>query len=397
MVIILAVVSTGSVIGIKRYNTSQNYKKHLNVASSYMSAEQYDNAITAYKEALKYTNDTNINKQIELANVLKNSKEVYDTAVKQMNDKKYLDAIETFDKVDKQDVKRYSASQKKIVECKKSYIAGNLKIANDDLKINKFDEANKYLNDILKIDANNSDAKKLRDDITRAIQKQNEEEKIKLNSAPTMFVAKATKNIDINSDLGKKINNLISNVVTSIQPSENGDITNAKSIKFGVIDIMRNNEKIIEYTHNDNTELSCRLKSSEIEQVVYKYFGIKNTSKNTVNDNGYKITYDNNYYYFSGITITDASISTLDKLIDQGNSIFVAYGTTYSYGIDYLCENIYIKTNKDFDFTKMYDMNNKQLRNLIQEYSNSFNKELKFEIIIKKVNNNYYVTNYKKL
>ena len=53
--------------------------------------------------------------------MLKTSKEVYDTAINQLSDKQYLEAIDTFKKVDKQDIKRYSDSEKKIVECKKSY------------------------------------------------------------------------------------------------------------------------------------------------------------------------------------------------------------------------------------------------------------------------------------
>lgn len=204
-------------------------------------------------------------------------------------------------------------------------------------------------------------------------------------------------NIDVNSEFGSRINNLISNVVQSIEPSETGDITYDKYIKFGVIDIMRNNWDIIDNSKYYETPY-LRLKSSQIEQASYKYFGITNEFKHSANDNGYEILYnsDDDYYYFDGITITESSISTLDELIDQGDGIFIAYGKTYCFGIDYLCENI-IKTNKEFNYTQMYTMSNQDLKNLIQSYPNLFDSNFQFKINIKKVDDNYYITSYKKL
>lgn len=203
-------------------------------------------------------------------------------------------------------------------------------------------------------------------------------------------------NIDVNSEFGSRINNLISNVVQSIQPSETGDITYDEYIKFGVINIMRNNWDIIDRSKYDETS-RLRLKSSQIEQASYKYFGVTNEFKHSANDNGYDILYNNDdYYYFHGITITESSISTLDKLIDQGEGTFVAYGKTYCFGIDYLCEDV-MKTNKEFNYNQMYTMSNQDLKNLIHSYPNSFDSNFQFKIIIKKVNDNYYITSYKKL
>ncbi|MGH4138396.1 hypothetical protein [Clostridium sp.] len=177
--IILVVIGTGSFIGVKSYNTNQNYKKYLSQANTYVSKEQYDKAVQSYQEAFKCKNDANINKQIELAKVLKASKLTYDKAVKQMSDKQYLDAADTFKKVDKLDVKKYVDSQNKIIGCKKLYITDKFNIANDDLKNNKLDDANKVLADIFKVDAANADGLKLKDDIAKVLQKQKDIEAYK--------------------------------------------------------------------------------------------------------------------------------------------------------------------------------------------------------------------------
>ncbi|MGH4138401.1 hypothetical protein [Clostridium sp.] len=182
------------------FNKIKPYNDALNKANKAIVVEEYDKALAAYTEALSYKKDVNISDSVDFAKLLKKSKENYDLADKQMNDKKYLDAIDIFIKVDKQDNKRYSITQNKIIECMKSYIADSLNNANDSLKINKFDDANKYIDNVLKVDANNSDAKKLKDDITKTMQRQNEdesnrkaqqEEKVKLNSAGT-FISEDT-------------------------------------------------------------------------------------------------------------------------------------------------------------------------------------------------------------
>lgn len=151
------------------------YNALLNSANQAVLSEDYDKAVTLYIKALNYKKSEDVSKKIELAKVLKKSKGSYDTAVKEMNDKKYLEAIDDFKKVDKQDSKRYETTQGKISECSKLCIADNLKNASDNLKNNKYDDANKCIDNILKLDANNTEAKKLKDDIAKAIQKQKNE------------------------------------------------------------------------------------------------------------------------------------------------------------------------------------------------------------------------------
>ncbi|MBX4261562.1 hypothetical protein KTC96_02570 [Clostridium estertheticum] len=151
------------------------YNQFSNNANQAVIKEEYDKAVTLYGEALSYKKDPDINKKIDVAKLLKKSKETYAIAVNQMKDKDYLTAIDTYKKVAKQDTKRYSDSQNSISNCKKLYIADNLKNANDNITNKKFDEANKYIGNITKLDANNTDVKKLKADIVNDIQKQKDD------------------------------------------------------------------------------------------------------------------------------------------------------------------------------------------------------------------------------
>lgn len=189
LIISVSILIILSATGLYYYfNKIKPYNDAMNNASKAIVSEDYDNAIAVYTEALSYKNNSDANKKIELAKLLKKSKSIYSTAIKQTADKKYLEAIDNFKKVDKQDSKRYSTAQSKVSKCKKLYIADNLKSANDNLANNKFNEANKYLDNIFKIDSNNTDAKKVKDNVAKVIQKQKDD------AAAAAIQAKATQN-----------------------------------------------------------------------------------------------------------------------------------------------------------------------------------------------------------
>jgi hypothetical protein len=177
LILIIGISSTAG--GMYYFNKIQPYNSCMRDAATAMNSDSFDKAIALYGQALKYKNDPDINTKIELAKILKTSKDNYDSAVKQMNGKKYLESIDLFKKVDKQDNKRYKDSQNKIQECKKQYIAQNINNANDSLKNSKFNDANNYLSNIFKLDATNTDALKVKNDIAKAIQKQKDKETTK--------------------------------------------------------------------------------------------------------------------------------------------------------------------------------------------------------------------------
>jgi hypothetical protein len=185
IIISIAVISIMIVFSVIAYyiNNSNIYNRLLNSANQSINNENYDKAITLYDEAKKYKNDNSIDDKIALCGRLKMSKQNYNNAIKMMKSKNYLEAIDSFKKVDQKDDKRYSTAQNNINECKKLYISDNLNSAEDNLKNNKYNEANKYLDNIFKMDAKNADALKVKADIVKAIQKQKNGEITKANSS----------------------------------------------------------------------------------------------------------------------------------------------------------------------------------------------------------------------
>lgn len=175
------VIIIGGGFGAYRYNKVQAYNNLITTANKCMDTSDYDKAESLFQQSLQYKNDPSIQKSIQLAKKLKEAKAVYNNGTKLMKDKKYSEAIETFKKISKDDGNLYNDSQKNIENCIKEYAAKNIELANSALKENKFDEANKYIEDILKIDVNNSEAKKLKDDVDKSIQKQKTEDEAKKN------------------------------------------------------------------------------------------------------------------------------------------------------------------------------------------------------------------------
>lgn len=161
--------------GVYYFNKIRPYNNFLIYGDKAMAKEDYDNAVKWYNQVEIYKKSSDIDKKIQIVSILKKSKENYTVAIKKMNNEDYLNAIDSFKKVNKQDAKRYSDSQSKITKCKKLYISDNFNKAKDDIKNNKFDDANACLNNIFKLDASNTDAKKLKNDIINTIQKQKDQ------------------------------------------------------------------------------------------------------------------------------------------------------------------------------------------------------------------------------
>lgn len=173
------IVIIGVSVGLYKYNKIDAYNNLIANGNRDMEQGEYDKAIALFEQSLQYKKDSNVERSIKLAQNLKEVKVIYDEGIKLLNDKKYLEAIEKFKKVTKEDDKLYNSAQGKIAECKKQYIAQNIELANNAVQNNKYDDANKYLEDILKVDADNKDAKKLKDDVAKLQQdkKASEEKK----------------------------------------------------------------------------------------------------------------------------------------------------------------------------------------------------------------------------
>ncbi|MBU3157639.1 tetratricopeptide repeat protein [Clostridium estertheticum] len=200
-VIVVIVVVCGG-FGINKYSKTQTYNNLITTANKDMDQGEYEQAIALFNQSLQYKDDSNVKNNVKLATNLKEVKSILDQGTKLMNDKKYLDGIEQFKKVTKEDNKLYDNAQKGIEECKKQYIAQNIKLATDAIKDTKYDEATKCLEGILKLDSNNADAKKLKENMGKTIQKQKDNAQVAIKA---LAVAKDQSTAKVQQDGNGKI------------------------------------------------------------------------------------------------------------------------------------------------------------------------------------------------
>ncbi|KGK91392.1 hypothetical protein DP73_03755 [Desulfosporosinus sp. HMP52] len=141
----------------------------------YLKEGNLDMAHAILNEIIQIDPNNNMVKQytsdLAAAKALSESKANYDKGIQQMNNKQYLEAMHLFEKVIEVDKERFTDAQTKISECNKSYVDNGIQTATDLVRANKYEDAIKILNDVLKMDTNNQDVKKLIDQYTQEITK----------------------------------------------------------------------------------------------------------------------------------------------------------------------------------------------------------------------------------
>lgn len=125
IIIILAIIVVFGGLGVYKYNNMQTYNRLVNSANEYLEKGKYDQSLALFEESLAYKNDNKVKNGIELAKKLKEASVIYNKGVKLMDEKKYLEAINEFEKITKDDGKIYEDAKKKIEECRKVYEALN--------------------------------------------------------------------------------------------------------------------------------------------------------------------------------------------------------------------------------------------------------------------------------
>ncbi|OBR90733.1 tetratricopeptide repeat protein [Clostridium ragsdalei P11] len=254
--ILVIVVLVGIGFGTYNYNKVQAYNNLITTANKYMSQDDYDKAEALFEQSLKYKEDSLVEKNIKLAVTLKKFKEIYDDGMKLANDKKYLEAIEKFKTIDKSGLKWYSNAQKEINECKKQFIAQNMQLANDSAKNGKYDDANKYLNDILKIDSNNEDAKNLKDSIDEAMNQKQENskpmEETKQVAQNNTEQSNVKNNSNLNNDKGNEYSGKmkeIDNEIYAIESQKKGMYKGSEEYRQALqqqIDLLKQKNDLID-------------------------------------------------------------------------------------------------------------------------------------------------------
>ncbi|KGK91390.1 hypothetical protein DP73_03745 [Desulfosporosinus sp. HMP52] len=175
------------VISLDKYNIPARQ----DLFNLYMKEKKLDDANSILQEitTIDPKADTKqLDSELESAKSINASKASYDQGVKQMNDKLYLEAVDSLQKVINEDTERYSDAQTKIGDCKKTFVDVTLLKAKDAGSNKDYPIALDLLDQVLKVDPNNQDASKLKDDYSNA---QQEEKKKALEVKGSNDTAKA--------------------------------------------------------------------------------------------------------------------------------------------------------------------------------------------------------------
>jgi tetratricopeptide (TPR) repeat protein len=195
VILIAGVPSTVYAYNQHKYNTL------IREAELSVQNDQFDEAVSLYNLAVNYQkkSQAEVAVKIENINTLKESKKVYEDALKQYDLKQYdlkqyLEAMDTFSKVSESDSKRYELAQIKISQCKQQYIETTLQTIRDRASNKEFENALELSESVLKVDPQHLDALNLKQEDTAAMEKIKEEkEKV------TKALEEAQKNSTLSS------------------------------------------------------------------------------------------------------------------------------------------------------------------------------------------------------
>lgn len=178
VVLFSVIISTTSVYAYKLHN----YNNLMSSGKNALDVDKFSNAIDYYNKAAQtYFGKKHINEvksAIGLVNKIKASKQNYDKAQKLIIDKKYLEAVDLYMKVIKEDGKRYSDSKRKAGNSGKLFIAENIKDARNEATNKNYTTAINYLNAILNFQQNNDEAIQLKNEYSALKQKEDDEKKL---------------------------------------------------------------------------------------------------------------------------------------------------------------------------------------------------------------------------
>lgn len=166
ILIISGIILIICIVGIFAYRTNEKnkynqYNKYINLASTALKRDNFDEAINNYKLAgnynLKYESITDVNN----INDIRDSKANYEKGIENFNRQDYFKAFDKFKLVIPIDQKRYSDANEKIQVCVDKTFTNYLDLAKKSMKGNKYEEAMKYLDMVIKMQPDNEELNKL--------------------------------------------------------------------------------------------------------------------------------------------------------------------------------------------------------------------------------------------
>ncbi|MBK1812126.1 hypothetical protein JHL18_16000 [Clostridium sp. YIM B02505] len=223
IVVSLILVALAVPTSVYGYNY-HSYEVNLKNAETLLADEKYDESVKAFQnlKSSKFSNrDASlIETKVKLILELKQSKEVFDSAVKLLDENKYIEAINSFKNVKQSDKNRYDKAQEKVKEATNLYITDNLSKAKTEADKKLYDKAITFINTVLSIEPKNEEASDLKVTYNKELQS------IKEVEASKQAVVQASKIQPVNtkeSDGTKSssVNSTSSNKSSSSSNSQN--------------------------------------------------------------------------------------------------------------------------------------------------------------------------------
>lgn len=176
----VVVIALGGILGGSYYfYKTSSYNKIIRNANNYFNSGEYDKAIEAFEQALVYKQDSDVQNKITLANNLKKAEKYYKSGIANIEKGNYGEAISDFSNIEKDGGKIYEEAQQKIAQCKNELIGKYITKAKALAEQGNYEESNNQIEEILKLDENNEEAKTLKESNITAANKKAEEEKQK--------------------------------------------------------------------------------------------------------------------------------------------------------------------------------------------------------------------------
>ena len=191
LIVTIIVIILAIPVGVYGYSYTE-YKNNYKKISDLVDEEKYEEAISQFtlisKTYFGKKNIEELNRNINEAKKLDENKVNYNEALSLLNENKYIEAIDCFQKIPKEDLKRYTLAENKIEESKTLYTESNIEIAKSEATDGKYESAISYLTLVLHIDNINKKAIALKEEYNITIQENKEkalkeaEEKVRLEA-----------------------------------------------------------------------------------------------------------------------------------------------------------------------------------------------------------------------
>ncbi|KZL92789.1 tetratricopeptide repeat-containing protein [Clostridium magnum] len=196
VVISVVTLCLAFISGFSMYRVGETikYNNLVKQGNQYMQIGEYDKAIALFKQSLEYKKSDDAQSNIKKAERFKIDKSYHTEGVNLLNEKKYTEALAEFNKIDANST-QFPDLKDKIKLCKTQYISQNIKLANDSASKGNYEEGNIYLDEILKIDPNNEESRKLKDKFAAAIQEQKNAEAEKAEQAKNQANVNSSQNV----------------------------------------------------------------------------------------------------------------------------------------------------------------------------------------------------------